>query len=87
MGLDTVEMIVLVEDTFGIQIKDEDAENIATVGQLIDHVHGKLKDRPSYRKRRDLVKEIVIRIISEISGIPVRDIKPWHSFTRDLGMD
>jgi acyl carrier protein len=32
-SLDTVEMIMEIEDEFGIEIPDEDAEKIQTVGQ------------------------------------------------------
>jgi acyl carrier protein len=38
MGLDTIELIMNVEDRFHIQIADIDAERIQTVGQLAAHV-------------------------------------------------
>jgi acyl carrier protein len=38
MGLDTVEIIVDIENSFNIHIEDEDAARIRTVGELIDHV-------------------------------------------------
>jgi acyl carrier protein len=38
-SLDIVEIIMNFEETFGIEIKDEDAEKIATVAQAIDHIH------------------------------------------------
>lgn len=37
-GLDTVELIMLVEDTFSISIPDRDAERIYTAGGLSDYV-------------------------------------------------
>ena len=37
-SLDEVEIIMLVEDEFGIQIKDDDAEKLTTVQSMIDHV-------------------------------------------------
>jgi acyl carrier protein len=39
-SLDIVEIIMSFEETFGIEIKDEDAEKIKTVGQAIDLIHG-----------------------------------------------
>ena len=38
-SLDIVEMIMSFEDSFGLQIKDEEAEKIATVSQVIDLIH------------------------------------------------
>ncbi len=41
-SLDTVELIMEFENKFGIQIPDEDAEKIATVGDAISYIEGKL---------------------------------------------
>ncbi len=38
-SLDIVEMIMSFEESFGIEIKDEDAEKIKTVQDAIDHIH------------------------------------------------
>lgn len=38
-SLDIVEIIMNFEESFGIEIKDEDAEAIKTVGQAIDLIH------------------------------------------------
>ena len=37
-SLDTVELIMELEEEFGIEIPDEDAENIMTVGAAVDYV-------------------------------------------------
>jgi len=41
-SLDTVELIMEFEEEFGIEIPDEDAENITTVGSAVDYIE-KLK--------------------------------------------
>ncbi len=38
-SLDIVEMIMNFEETFGIEIKDEDAEKIQSVAQAIELIH------------------------------------------------
>ena len=38
-SLDIVEMIMNFEEAFGIEIKDEDAEKIKTVGQVVELIH------------------------------------------------
>lgn len=40
-SLDTVELIMELENEFGVQIPDEDAEKIGTVQQAIDYIVNK----------------------------------------------
>jgi acyl carrier protein len=42
-SLDTVELVMAFEESFGVEIPDEDAEKIATVKDAIDYIekHGK----------------------------------------------
>ena len=41
-SLDTVELIMQFEEEFGIEIPDEDAENLLSVGQAVDYISNKL---------------------------------------------
>ena len=41
-SLDTVELIMQFEEEFGIEIPDEEAENLLSVGQAIDFISNKL---------------------------------------------
>ena len=70
MGLDTVELVLEVEDAFAIHIADRDAEKIQTVGQLheyiIEHLAATDPAKPAvcatarcfYRIRRALVEGV-----------------------------
>lgn len=41
-SLGVVELLMALEDEFGVKIPDEEAENIHSVGQAVDMVHAKL---------------------------------------------
>ncbi len=40
-SLDTVELVMALEEEFGIEIPDEDAEKMATVGQAMSYISEK----------------------------------------------
>lgn len=40
-SLDTVELIMQLEEEFAIEIPDEEAENITTVGKAVDYIDSK----------------------------------------------
>ena len=40
-SLDTVELIMALEEEFGVEIPDEDAEKMATVGDAIKYIQDK----------------------------------------------
>ncbi|HBU69371.1 MAG TPA: acyl carrier protein [Elusimicrobia bacterium] len=37
-SLDTVELVMALEEEFGLEIPDEDAEKIQSVGQAVDYI-------------------------------------------------
>jgi acyl carrier protein len=41
-SLDAVELVMAIEDEFGFEISDDDAEKIETVQQAIDYVSGRV---------------------------------------------
>jgi acyl carrier protein len=42
-SLDTVELVMALEEEFNVEIPDEDAEKIATVQNAIDYIKAKAK--------------------------------------------
>ncbi len=46
-SLDQVELIMEFEEKFGIEIPDEDAEKIATVGEAVKYIDGKTTAKAS----------------------------------------
>ncbi|MGH1384920.1 phosphopantetheine-binding protein [Kordia sp.] len=49
MSLDSVELIVSIEKTFGIQIPDAECEMLTTVQQIVDCVYEKIKIQPNQK--------------------------------------
>jgi len=43
-SLDTVEMVMCLEDRFFLTVSDEDAEKLLTVDMVVDYVENKLAD-------------------------------------------
>ena len=46
-SLDTVELVMALEEEFGIEIPDENAEKMTTVGDAIKYIEEKAKNKPS----------------------------------------
>jgi len=45
-SLDTVELLMAIEEEFGIEIPDDDADKAKTVGDLIDYINNILESHP-----------------------------------------
>ncbi len=46
-SLDTVELVMAIEEKFGIEVPDEDAQKLETVGKTITYLEDKLKEKKS----------------------------------------
>ncbi|MFQ5824401.1 MAG: acyl carrier protein [bacterium] len=44
-SLDTVELVMAFEEEFDIEIPDEDAEKLTTVGQALEYLEKKLEEK------------------------------------------
>ncbi len=42
-SLDVVDLLMSIEDEFGVEIPDEDVENIKTVGALVEYIESHSK--------------------------------------------
>jgi acyl carrier protein len=87
MGLDTVEMVMSVEETFGIRIPNEVAATIVTVGQLHEHVVAELNRCNAVEADRERVFEQLRDIICEQLGVDPALVRPEARIVEDLGAD
>lgn len=88
MGLDTVEFILWAEQEFEIEIPDNDAQNILTVGQFTTYVHHKLFDIHGATSKSEA--EIFDRIKNFLATefkIPAAIIHRSSHFINDLRLD
>jgi len=76
MSLDSTELVIEIENSFGLTIPDRDAEGMRTVGDIIRYIYARVGNQPRtscrtahmfYRLRRKLV---------EIASVPRSDIRP-----------
>jgi acyl carrier protein len=74
MGLDTVEIVLRVEETFAVDLPDDELGSVATVGDLyrlllsrLDGSYACLSSRAFYRVRKSMV---------EVLGVSRRSIRP-----------
>jgi acyl carrier protein len=86
MGLDSVALVMEFEDTFKIEISNEAAATLETIGDVVDYVtarfvaEGRLHDREG-------VLRTVKRITCERCGTTLDKLTESTSFVNDLGID
>lgn len=44
-SLDTVELIMALEEKFGVEVPDEDAEKLTTVGKAVEYIEKKVSEQ------------------------------------------
>lgn len=75
MGLDGVELLLEIEDRFGISIPDQVATNILTVGELSDYV-ASIVASPSGRCLSQKVFHSLRSALTDVVGLERHAIKP-----------
>lgn len=84
MGLDTVELLMKVEEHFAISIPDPEAERIATVQDYYDTVARHLAAKPA---EVSAIQGAINALIADHAGLDPTEIEPRKSITNDLGLD
>ncbi len=88
MGLDTVEFILWSEQEFEIEIPDEDAQQLLTVGQFAAYVHQQLLDTQGSMAtaEAEIFERIETFLVSTFKISPDK-ISRDSNFIKDLRLD
>lgn len=83
MGLEAYELLMEIEEEFGLKIEDQDAGKIETIGQLQSYLVERLGETASSKE----VWERISRILVNHHRVPPEEIRPEAFFVADLGFD
>lgn len=89
MGLDTVELVIGIEEEFGISISDEEAGAMITVGDIYFFVLKELSSSNSEQSRPDenSVWERVKAVVVLQLGVKPTQVMKSSRVVEDLGAD
>jgi acyl carrier protein len=87
MGLDSVELVLAVEEHFGIEIPNHEAAKLLTVGRLQYWVVTELQRRGRASVNPELVFAELRDLICHQIGISPELVEPNARFVEDLRID
>lgn len=86
MGLDSIQLILAVEEEFGIRVQDEEASKMITVGDLFAHILSQCESEGKALDRAIAWTRYVSVVVEEL-GVPESLVIPEAEFVGDLRMD
>ena len=86
MGLDTVELIMAIEEEFAIAIPDDAAAKLGRLGEIRDHVVLSLNERGETPDPA-AVWERIKAIMRRDHGVREEDLTPDTHIVHDFGLD
>ena len=86
MGLDSVELVMAVEEDFGFDIPDEAAGTLVTVGLLRDYLATELRARGRPAESDEVLLRIK-KVVSRQLSIDQALVVPEARFVEDMGVD
>ena len=89
MGLDIVELVIEVETVFGVQVPDDDAARLRTVGDLYDYVARHLGPAVSSTggPYEGELWERYLEVVEREAGVDRTKLRPESRFVEDLNLD
>ena len=86
MGLETVELILLAEEQFHIEVTDEAAQSVATVAEFAGLICQLTRQQGKAVSEADVSDWLVNTLVVEF-GVNPNNIHSEARFVQDLGLD
>ncbi len=86
MGLDSVELIMAIEDEFGIDIPNESAPQLAVLGEMHDFIVRELRQRGTTLDDSMVWERLRNMVVEQLGVRPEEVTRSAHLF-KDLGAD
>ena len=87
MGLETVEILIQIEEEYDISIPDEDAYLLGEVGDLALYIVNSCEQNNGVLIEIEPVIAYLKRILHEDYGVPLEQITLKSHIVKDLGLD
>ena len=84
MGLDTVELVMAVEEEFGIEIPTAAAERLLSVGGMQDYIVETLQSRGTSMGEQEIWQRLRQIVVDQL-GVRPEEVTREAEFVRDLG--
>lgn len=86
MGLDTVELVLSIEEEFGIAIPDSDAAKLGLLGDLQDYIVGALRQRGESPDEKQVWERLTAVVVRQL-GVRPSEVKRTAHIVTDLNAD
>jgi len=86
MGLSTVELIMAVEDEFGIELAEADAAKLAVLGEMHAHIVQAIRQRGESPNETDVWERLKAIGVEQLGVHPAEVTRAAH-LVNDLGAD
>jgi acyl carrier protein len=86
MGLDTVELIMAVEEEFNVEIPNADAAKLGVLGDLHDYVVGAVRKRGETPSEEEVWQRLKKVVIAQL-GVRPDEVKRSAHIVEDLRAD
>jgi len=86
MGLDTVELVMAIEEEFGIEIPNTDAMNLAVLGEMHDYIIQALRQRGDNPDEGSVWERLSVVVVKQL-GVRPKDVTRTAHIVYDLRAD